>query len=166
MGNGQRVPARVPVRKVAIFQKIQILTSYYNHASTPLLTRILSVLVPSALCITCCFAAIRFHIFLPFFQYIPFPTIFNNEFSIIAVTLIPATAIYESSNNLCLHIRKKVDAKMGKMWRKKLTALHPLGVQIGPICKVRKIAILLCYNFIANYIFTLLITFPHEKVVR
>ncbi|OXA48594.1 hypothetical protein Fcan01_16127 [Folsomia candida] len=151
---------------VTTFQGIQILISYFNHASTPLLLPILSVLVPSAVCIMSSFAAIRFYNFLPIFRYVQFPIVFINDVALITLSLIPATAIYESSNKLRLHIGRKVDGKIGKILRRRLTALQTFGVRLGPICKVRKIAILICYNFIANYIFTVLVTYPQEQVVR
>lgn len=158
-------------KTITSFQEIQILIAYFNHASTPLLLPILSVIVPSAVCVMSSFAAIRFYNFLAFFQYVPFPNMLINEVVIISITLIPATAIYESSNNhqriiLRLHIGEQVDGKIGKMLRKRLTALRTFGVRVEPICKVRNIAIPSCYDLIANYIFTLLITYPQETVIR
>ncbi|OXA44816.1 hypothetical protein Fcan01_20658 [Folsomia candida] len=152
--------------KISIFQKFHLLITYYNHAFVTLLPPMLSVLNPTALCVTCCFAAIRFRSFLPIFEYIPFPIIFNNELVVIVVTLLPAAAVYDVSDKLRRHIRNEVNSGSGKVSRKRLATLHAFGVRIGPIRKVRKIAILMCYNLIANYIFTLLITFPQEKVSR
>ncbi|OXA54762.1 hypothetical protein Fcan01_11737 [Folsomia candida] len=150
--------------KIAIFQKFQILTTYYNQASIWLLAPVLCVFIPAGLVISCALASIRFHSFLPFFEYLPLPILSNNGVVILAVTLLPSAAIYEASNKLCTKLR--AEGKPEKVLRRRLVALHPFGVRIGSISKIRKIAILLSYNFVANYIFTLLITFPAEKVTR
>ncbi|OXA54760.1 hypothetical protein Fcan01_11735 [Folsomia candida] len=160
-GGGPQIPIS---EKIAIYQKFQILTTYYNEASIWLLAPVLCVFIPAGLVISCAFASIGFHSFLPFFEYLPFPVLSNNGVVILAVTLLPSAAIYEASNKLCLKIR--AEGKPEKVLRRRIFALHPFGVRIGAISKIRKIAILLSYNFIANYIFTLLITFPAEKVTR
>ncbi|XP_035714115.1 uncharacterized protein LOC118438284 [Folsomia candida] len=152
--------------KISLFQKFHVLIAYYNHAFVSLLPPTISVCIPAAMCVTSCFGAVRFRSFLPIFEYIPFPIMFNNDLIFIVVTLLPAATIYEVSDKLRRHIRNEVNSSSDKVSRKRSAALHTFGVRMGPIKKVRNIAILMCYNFIANYIFTLLITFPQDKVTR
>lgn len=78
---------------------------------------------------------------------------------------MPSAAIYDASNKLFKQIRAEVGVKIGKLSRKRFAALYPFGVRVGPLVEVRKVAILLSYNFIADYVFTLLITFPLESLI-
>ncbi|OXA44687.1 hypothetical protein Fcan01_20683 [Folsomia candida] len=152
-------------KKVEILRKFHVLITYYNYASVQLLTPVISVFIPVGISVSCFFAVIRFHSFLPIFEYLPFPVLSNNGMVVLLVTLLPATAIYEGSIKLCQKIRTEGNMSMNKVLRKRVATLHPFGVRIGPIGKIRKIAILLMYHFIANNIFTLLVTFPPENVI-
>ncbi|OXA42554.1 hypothetical protein Fcan01_22865 [Folsomia candida] len=112
--------------KIQIFQKFQILTTYYNHASIWLLAPVICVFSPAGLVISCAFGSIRFHSFLPLFEYIPFPVLSNNGLVILALTLLPSAAIYEASNKLLPKIRADGN---GKIIRRRLMALHLFGVK-------------------------------------
>lgn len=126
----------------------------------------LSIVNPSTACVICYFAAIRFRSFLPVFEHLPFPIMGNNMLAIIFVTLLPPIAVSEASDKLHRHIVNEVNVKSGKLVRKRLAALHAFGVKIGPIRDLRKITIIMCYDLIANYIVSFLITYPQEEVTR
>ncbi len=146
------------------FRKLQILIIYFNHSFIWILIPFLLCWLPSSLAITNCFSAIRFHNFLPFFEYIPFPTLFNNMIVIISVTMVPAASVLDSSEKMYHHLKKSVTCGRKKILRKELASLHPFGVKIGPIQTIQRVAILMTYYFISNNVFTLLITFPQEVV--
>lgn len=149
--------------KTRNFQRLHILMIYYNHAFIWPLIPIVFVWIPGALIIACAFASIRFHSFLSFFEYIPFPILVYNCCVILAVTMHPATIVYEQAIKLH-HSLVHHDRNISKIRRKELAALRPFGVKVGLVRAVKKVAILVSYYFISNHVFTLLITFPEDKV--
>jgi hypothetical protein len=120
------------------------------------------VWIPASLWIASGFSAIRFHSFLSFFEYIPFPTFVNNCFVILTVTMVPATQIYEQSNKLYRDLKSHQDRN--KLHRKQLAVLKPFGVRVGLVHVVKRVAILFSYYFISNNIFTMLVTFPADAI--
>lgn len=164
-----RKDKRVPFEeKVKNFRRLQILNICYNDAFVWLLVPVLFVWIPGGIGIACSFAAIRFHSFLSFFEYIPFPVLVNNCTVILAVTMIPATAVYEQSKKLHQSLTRdqKVSRRGSKLRRKTVASLQPFGVKVGLILSVKKVAILLSYYVISNHIFTLLITFPEDTITH
>ncbi|OXA45271.1 hypothetical protein Fcan01_19996 [Folsomia candida] len=153
-------------KKIRNFQRFHILMIYYNYAFTWLLMPVVFVWIPGSLIIACGFASIRFHSFLSFFEYIPFPVLVYNCCVILAVTMHPATIVYEESNKLyqtLLH-DNNMSRRKSRLRRKELAALRPFGVKIGFIQRVKKVAILVSYYFVSNHIFTMLITFPEDQI--
>jgi hypothetical protein len=63
-------------------------------------------------------------------------------------------------------LKNLISSRKGRLVRKQLTALNPFGIEIGVMSKVKKVAILFCYTFISNNIFTLLITFPEDSIIQ
>lgn len=160
---GEKVPTS---EKILHYGRFQILIAYYNKSTAWFVAPFMPVFCPFVLCVVCSFSAIRFHGFLPFFEYLPFLTMANNGVFIQAVMLFPLTSMFEKSCQFCAKIRQEANGGRVKVVRKRVAAMHPFGVRLGPINQVKRSAILLCYNLIANYIFTLLITFPQEKVTH
>lgn len=154
------------LEKIQTFQRLHLLMLYYNYAFTWLLIPIVFFWIPGTVIIACGFASIRFYGFLSFFEYIPFPVLVYNCCVILAVTMHPATIVYEESTKLhhVLVHDQNVSRRMRKLRRKELGALRPFGVQVGLVWAVKKMAILFSYDFVFNQIFTLLITYPDDMV--
>lgn len=144
---------------------MQILNTYYNNSFIWLLVPFLFVWIPISLTIVCAFASIRFHSFLSFFEYVPFPVLVNNCCVILVVTMVPTAAIYEQSKQLCWTLKNDLFRERNKILRKELKALRPFGVRVGFIQAIPKVSILLSYYFMSNHVFTLLITFPQDSVI-
>lgn len=134
---------------------------YYNSSFVWLLEPTLFLWIPGTLMISGAFASIRFHSFLSFFEYVPFPILVNNCIIMLTVTMVPSTTILAESSALLIRIRQLVTRKARvKVLKKEVESLREFGVRLGFTRTVKKKAILTSYYFISNYIFTVLIAFP------
>ncbi len=152
-------------RHIKNFKRLQLLTNYFNHCFIFILIPFLICWIPSSIAITTFFSAIRFYKFLPFFEYFPFPTLFNNMLVVLTVTMVPAASVFDNSDKLYRYMKNEARISgRKKILRKELASLHPFGIKMGPIKMVKKIAILMTYYLISNNVFTLLVTFPEDTI--
>jgi hypothetical protein len=154
--------------KIQIFRKLRILTTYGNHAFTWILVPLVLVWIPGSLGIASAFGAIRFYNILTIFEYIPLPALVNNMIVVLAVSMIPATRVHEESNKLHKSLKQNLVLKSMKINKREINSLLPFGLRIGIVGQVRgvgKVAILICYSYISNYLFSFLISYPAELSV-
>lgn len=144
------------------YRRLQILLIYFNYSYISVLIPILFCWIPTSLAIITCFASVRFHGFLSFFEYFPFPTIFNNMIVVLTVTMVPAVNVYRDSEKMYQHLKASIGWK--KVFRKELVSMRPFGVRMSPVKVIKPIAILMSYDLISNNVFTLLITFPEATI--
>lgn len=165
-------------KKILIFRRLDILTTYYNHSFHWLLVPFLFIWIPITYAVIFGFGMIRFYGLVSIFEYLPFPCFTNNGLVILTVTLLPATAVCEKSERVWNSLRREIAGngrgrapfftipkRKVKELRREVKALKPFGVRVGLVRAVRRIAILMSYYFISNHIFTLLVSFPQESIV-
>lgn len=151
-------------KKIINFRRLDILMRNVNDSYTYfLLSVILLCWIPCTMASINGFASIRFRTALTFFQYLPFVGLFHNGMFLIAIVLKPCAGVYEDSKSLkdaLVGLTCQCSDKRSKCLRKEVLALKPFGVRYGSVRVAKRIDILFSYTFIADYIFTLLLTFP------
>lgn len=154
--------------KIRNYHRLDILMRTVNDSFTYfLLSVILLCWIPCTMASINGFAAIRFRPVLTLFQYFPFLGLFHNGMWMIAIVLRPCAGVYEESKRLKAALTRQTCQgfdSQSKFFRKQVKALKPFGVRYGSVRVAKRIDILLSYSFIADYIFTLLLTFPAEAV--
>lgn len=150
--------------KIRNFRRLDILLRNVNDSFTYfLLSVILLCWIPCTMASINGFASIRFRPVLTIFQYLPFVGLFLNGILLIAIILTPCAGVYEESKNLKAALMRQTcqgGDRQIKLLRREVLTLKPFGIRYGTVRVAKRIDILLSYTFIADYIFTLLLTFP------
>lgn len=152
-------------KRIKKYRILQVLMKYHNASFTWMLKPLLFVWVPHTLAIICAFASIRYQSFLSFFEFMPFPIAVYN-LVLLAVTMLPSTAVHHASGELLRSMRQDCQCHRNKYLRRKLLCLKSFGVSVGPISFIERPAILMIYYLITNHLFTLLIAFPDCAVTH
>lgn len=139
---------------------------YYNHSLIYLATPVSFFWLPCGTGISSAFACIRYHSFLFFFEYVPFPVALFNVGVVAVVTLVPSAEVFEASNKLYMEMGRGSNIGNFKVVRRQLRSLQPFGVQLGVLQGIRKFFLLTTFSLISDNIFNLLVTFPQDVVTN